>query len=225
MFRVLFGKHRLANLAKLEEEGASDSRIRTQELQIIGLDYLRQNEYGEDVISGIHQWNYNHYWYILEIAKLLTEPDPIWGGGGNDAGTRVDFLAIVSPHPINGDFALDFEVTNAAGHNGSGLEFVVLNQYVNKLSVAYVNLMQRAYQQSDGYFYIDPTNVDTFDSQLVDIPAHIISGIKSHVNQGGGNIARCPKRQITVNNWKGLGYYKGNGISGTGAYLIYGGFE
>lgn len=220
----VWGYH-IGRVEELRSSGASLSRIRTQELQIIGLDYLRQNDDGERIISGIHHWNYNHYWYVLEIADLKTEPDPIWGGGGDPAGTRVDFLAIVSPHPIDGDFSLDFEVTNAAGHNGSGLEFEVLNKYVNETSVAYVNLMQRAYQQSDGYIYIDSTNVNTFQSELVDIPATVITKIKEHVNAYSGNIARCPKRQITVNKWKGLGYYKGNGISGTGAYLINGGFE
>lgn len=220
----VWGYH-IGRVEALRSEGASASRIRTQELQIIGLDYLRQNDYGERVFSGIHHWNFNHYWYVMEIADLLMEPDPIWGGGGAPAGTRIDFLANVSPHPIDGDFSLDFEVTNASGHNGSGLEFEMLNKYVNQTSVAYVNLMQRAYQIYDGYIYIDPSNVNTFQSELVDIPSNIVSGIKSHVNAGGGNVARCPKRQIRVNNWKGLGYYKGNAIAGTGAYLIYGGFE
>jgi hypothetical protein len=162
---------------------------------------------------------------VIEVADLLTPPDG-FGGGGEDAGTHVSFQSVISPHPIDGNTSLDFEVTQFAGYQGSGLEFSVLRQHLNETCVSMANLMQRAVQDQDGYVYVNGSNVDTFHVQLVDVPQKIIDKIRNHVSQNPSErIARVPKRRILVNQWFGLGYFIGNSVDGTGLYLIDGGYQ
>jgi hypothetical protein len=223
----VYGKM-VQNLTTLKGSGASASRIRTQELALMGSQYLRDYIAGSDDAAGLYHYNFFHVWFVIQAVDLLTEPDPIWGGGGDYNGTRVDFTSTVSPHPINGDMEYMPEVIELSGWIGSCLESTTIEAFKNEDSVSTSTLLQRANAAGMPVYYIDASNVDTILPSLT-LESSVKNKIQNHISAYQGRpdyepFAVAHRDPIRVNRWLGAGYLIGNALDGTGMYLINGGW-
>jgi len=107
-----------------------------------------------------------------------------------------------------------------SGMNGSMLEHSIFEQMLKAESVSAVKIMQIANSLGIPTYQITKDNVSQI-LPLLQIPSDVKFDIQNSIN--AGMVVTIPKREITYNNWIGIGYIILDPNTGAGAYMISGG--
>ncbi|MEO0294252.1 MAG: hypothetical protein ABIN61_08560, partial [candidate division WOR-3 bacterium] len=123
---------------------------------------------------------------------------------------------------IYGDKTKEIKYTKITGYESSYLEHFIFEHWMDLPSVSAVKALQIASLNGIPIYDIDKSNIDNILPNL-NIPEDAKVDIMNAVNRG--LIAKVSESSVTLEDWRGVGYILTDPTTGSGSYLISGGFN
>jgi hypothetical protein len=202
------------------EEPVTQAMIE-EALHLTGLAYFAEVDIRSDVAAQTQKVVWVRLPSQAIVAQEVTVSYLWWFPWKVSQGARsIDVKRdILNPVSVTGNQADEIAWMISTGVTGSATEYSIFEGLFNLDSVSTIKILALANKQSIPVYHVNSTNVDTVLPQI-NTYSIVKDNIRSAVENGW--TALCPQRNITLNDWNGMGWLIIDPTSGAAGYLLAG---